>query len=104
MRRVFIGFLLVAVGIIVLDQVVKFSWALQSAMRSGKHSEILDFSPTSFAAKADVPFFYSIGNELKYSDEIGQMRAPCCRERSKNFSSRPTIEKLPSLPMEHYRS
>jgi hypothetical protein len=33
-------------------------------------SMIVDFSPTSFTAKADAKFFYSIDNELKYSNEI----------------------------------
>jgi hypothetical protein len=33
-------------------------------------SRILDFSPTSFAAKAAAKFFYSIDNELKYSNQI----------------------------------
>jgi hypothetical protein len=33
-------------------------------------SRIVDFSPTSFAAKATAKFFYSIDNELKYSDQI----------------------------------
>jgi hypothetical protein len=33
-------------------------------------SNIADFAPSSFQAKADVKFFYSIGNDLKYSDQI----------------------------------
>lgn len=33
-------------------------------------SVIVNFSPTSFPAKADANFFYSINNELKYSDQI----------------------------------
>ncbi|MGA2962319.1 MAG: hypothetical protein ABSD96_11650, partial [Candidatus Korobacteraceae bacterium] len=33
-------------------------------------SEIVDFRPTSFQAIANNRFFYSIGDELKYSDQI----------------------------------
>lgn len=33
-------------------------------------SVIVDFSPASFPAKAAAKFFYSIDNELKYSDQI----------------------------------
>lgn len=33
-------------------------------------SEIIDFRPTIFEAKAKTDFFYSIGNELKYSSQI----------------------------------
>jgi hypothetical protein len=33
-------------------------------------SMIIDFSPTSFPAKANAKFFYSIGNEVKYADQI----------------------------------
>jgi hypothetical protein len=34
------------------------------------YSTIIGFSPTSFEAKASANFFYSVGNELKYSDQI----------------------------------
>lgn len=33
-------------------------------------SKIIDFQPTAFEAKAKTEFFYSIGNELKYSSQI----------------------------------
>jgi hypothetical protein len=33
-------------------------------------SSIVDFSPTLFPAKAAAKFFYSIDNEVKYSDQI----------------------------------
>ena len=33
-------------------------------------STILDFHPTTFEAKANSKFFYSIGQDLKYSDQI----------------------------------
>jgi hypothetical protein len=34
------------------------------------YSTIIGFSPTSFEAKASATFFYSINDELKYSDQI----------------------------------
>ena len=33
-------------------------------------SIVVDFKPTEFEATADNAFFFSIGNELKYSNEI----------------------------------
>lgn len=69
MSRAVIAFLVI-VGAIIFFPVFKFSWALFSAHSNSKPSEIVGFSPNSFAAKARTPFFYSVGSDLKYSDEI----------------------------------
>jgi len=38
--------------------------------RSDVPSKIVDFRPTTFQAKAATGFFYSVGNQLKFGDEI----------------------------------
>jgi hypothetical protein len=43
-------------------------WLLWS--RSNIPSKIVDFRPTTFEAKAATGFFYSVGNQLKFGDEI----------------------------------
>src|SRR5277367_1780136 len=54
---------------------------------SGKtvNSNILDFHPTSFAARADAKFFYSIADELKFGDEITVQSPTLTRGRITNF-------------------
>jgi len=62
----FIKGLAVVVGVIVLALVgwVAYIWSHYTP------SNILDFHPSAFQAKADARFFYSIGNELKNSDYL----------------------------------
>jgi hypothetical protein len=69
MLRALKVFLAVVIAVI-LFTVLKFSWAVFSAYNNSKPSEIANFSPTSFTAKASTPFFYSVRADLKYSDEI----------------------------------
>jgi len=48
-------------------------------------SNIVDFHPTNFQAKTDANFFYSIGNELKYSDQIDSQAPTLLKGQIKNF-------------------
>jgi hypothetical protein len=48
-------------------------------------SNIVDFSPTQFQAKADSNFFFSIGDELKYSNEISPNATTLLKGRICNF-------------------
>jgi len=48
-------------------------------------SSIVDFSPASFEAKATAKFFYSIDNELKYSDQIDPHAPTLTRGPITNF-------------------
>lgn len=57
-------------------------------------SDIVDFSPTSFQAKADAKFFFSIGNELKYSDQIDPQAATLMRGHIWNFLVSPDNKKI----------
>lgn len=57
-------------------------------------SRIVDFSPTSFAAKATAKFFYSIDNELKYSDQIDPHAPTLTRGPIANFLVAPDGNKI----------
>lgn len=59
--------LLGAVLLIPVGWLVAFSFYWQA---KSVPSAILDFHPTEFRAQAASPFFYSIGDQLKYFDEI----------------------------------
>ena len=48
-------------------------------------SNILDFQPTTFEAKADARFFYSIGKELKNSDYLNSNAPTLLRGEIRNF-------------------
>ena len=57
-------------------------------------STIVDFSPASFAAKATAKFFYSIDNELKYSDQIDPHAPTLTRGPITNFLVSPDGSKI----------
>ena len=65
MRRA-LRYLGIAFGVVVLILVSLwvYFWAAFTP------SNIVDFNPTDFDAKAESAFFYSIGDELKYSDAL----------------------------------
>jgi hypothetical protein len=48
-------------------------------------SNILNFNPSEFQAKADAHFFYSIGNELKNSDRLDPGAPSLLRGEIRNF-------------------
>jgi hypothetical protein len=48
-------------------------------------SNIVDFRPSTFQAKADAGFFYSIGEDLKYSDQIDLESPTLIHGQIKNF-------------------
>jgi hypothetical protein len=48
-------------------------------------SKIVDFHPTQFSAYAAAPFFYSIGDELKFSDHIDPQAPTLLRGAVGNF-------------------
>ena len=50
---------------------------------------IVDFHPGDFEARTDVPFFYSIGDELKYSDSIDSKAPTRFRGDIENFQVSP---------------
>jgi hypothetical protein len=60
----------------------------------GTPSEIVDFIPTVFRAKADGEFFYSIGDQLKRSKEIDPQAPTLVRGRITNFVVAPDNQKI----------
>ena len=61
---------LVVLGLVFLIPAALMVWVVVSLEVSTYPSEIIDFQPSSFREKADSAFFYSIGDELKYSDRL----------------------------------
>src|SRR6185312_269092 len=60
----------------------------------GTPSEIVDFKPTVFQAKADGDLFYSIGDQLKRSKEIDPQAPTLVRGRITNFLVAPDNQKI----------
>jgi hypothetical protein len=62
----------------------------------GSHtpSKIADFHPTTFKAKADKSFFYSIGDELRHSDELSVEAPTLLRGGIGNFLVSPDETKI----------
>lgn len=57
-------------------------------------SKIVDFHPSNFQAKADTPFFYSIGDQLKNSDEVAPEAPTLMHGQIKNFVVSPDNTKI----------
>lgn len=57
-------------------------------------SKIANFEPTEFSAVATAPFFYSVGDELKHSDEIDPRAPTLLHGRIKNFLVSPDGSKI----------
>jgi hypothetical protein len=57
-------------------------------------SKIVDLHLTSFQAKANAHFFYSIGDELKNSDELSPQARTLLRGKIKNFLVSPDSTKI----------
>jgi hypothetical protein len=80
MRRTF----KILVGIVgLVAMVLVAAWAYLEA--SYTQSKIVDFHPASFRAKADTALFYSIGEELKHSDELEPQSPTLLKGQIKNF-------------------
>lgn len=57
-------------------------------------SNIVDFRPTKLQAEADTNFFFSVGNELKYSKEINSQPATLLHGHIDNFLVSPDKNKI----------
>jgi hypothetical protein len=55
---------------------------------------IVDFHPTAFEAKTDSPFFYSIGEALKYSSSIDPNTPTLFRGKISNFQVSPDGKRI----------
>jgi hypothetical protein len=86
---------IVAAVILIPVAAYVFLWFAFSA--NEKPSNIVAFRPTSFVANADSKFFYSTGNELKYSDQIDPQAPTLLRGRIKNFLVSPDGTKIAAV-------
>jgi hypothetical protein len=89
MRRPFVAVLCLTLSIAV-------SLLVLSLVPFGKNvpSNIVDFHPTSFAARGDASFFYSIGNELKFSDQITSESPTLTRGKITNYLVAPDNKRI----------
>jgi hypothetical protein len=89
MRRL-LRYLGIVLGVVILIfiSVWVYLWATFTP------STILDFHPTNFEAKADKLFFYSIGDELKYSDELNPQSPTLFRGDVQDFQVSPDHTKI----------
>jgi hypothetical protein len=60
-------------------------------------SNIVDFHPTNFHARADVRFFYSFGDQLKNSDELNPNAPTLLRGEIQNFLVSPDGTKIAAV-------
>lgn len=89
MRRA-LRYLGVVLGVVVL--VLVSLWAYLWATFTP--SSIVNFHPANFSAKADKAFFYSIGDELKYSDELNPQAPTLLRGQAREFLVSPDTTKI----------
>ncbi len=57
-------------------------------------SNILDFHPSSFPARADAEFFYSVGGDLKFGDQITADSPTLTRGTIRNFLVAPDSKQI----------
>jgi hypothetical protein len=81
-------------GVVIFVSLVLYVVLWLTFTPSGVPSNIVDFRPASFPATADIAFFYSIGNELKYSDQIDPNAPTIMRGQIKNFLVSPDNKKI----------
>ncbi len=74
-------------AVVLASWVLSFSTslALAKSRKTDSRSEIVDFHPTSFEAKGDSNFFFSIGRDLKYSNRIDPSSPTLISGRLGNF-------------------
>jgi hypothetical protein len=82
------GVILVLVG-----GVAVFLWTILGSANYTP-SDIVEFRPTAFEAKADGNFFFSVGDELKYSNAIDPEAVTLVRGHIDNFLVSPDRRKI----------
>src|SRR6266481_3645503 len=87
--------LIITVGILIVVAVglTVFRWFLLGTANYVP-SNIVDFRPSQFQAEADANFFFSVGDELKYSNEINPQAATLLRGHIDNFLVSPDRKKI----------
>lgn len=77
--------LVLGLSALILIAAAAYMFFFSRFLSGGKPSTIAHFTPVSFEARASSPFFYSIGSELKFSDEIDQKAPTLVSGSIKNF-------------------
>ena len=70
MKRKILNRIFTVLGVVVLVSVLLVAGCVAGIQIATIRPEIIDFQPSSFEERADTPFFYSIGEALKYADHI----------------------------------
>ena len=89
----------IACSLALLTGICLFAAAASAGSLNSKNpsSTIVDFSPVSFPAKADARFFYSINEELKYSDQIDPQAPSLASGRIAHFLVSPDGNKIAAV-------
>jgi hypothetical protein len=88
-KRIAIG-----LGVLILIPVILFLSLSVYLSVTEVPSKIADFHPSSFQAKANARFFYSIGDELKYSDRLDPQSPTLMRGEIKEFLVSPDSKRI----------
>jgi hypothetical protein len=88
-KRIAIG-----LGVLILIPVILYLSLSVYLFVTEVPSKIVDFHPSSFQAKADARFFYSIGDELKYSDWLDPQSTTLMRGEIKEFLVSPDSKRI----------
>ncbi len=89
-----IKILALILGVVILIPISLFAALWIYSDVSSTPSKIVDFHPTNFPARADARFFYSIGPELKNSNEIDPKAPTLFRGQIRNFLVSPDNRKI----------
>ena len=92
MRRVG-KWLIVALGIIIVGY-IGLAVLLRFSFGPSVPSNIVDFHPTKFHANTDAGFFFSVGDELRHSNDIDPQAVTLLRGHINNFLVSPDREKI----------
>lgn len=85
---------IIVVLCVILAILIGFWALLFFTLGKGTPSSIVDFHPSSFVAKANAKFFYSIGDELKFSDEIDAQSPTLARGKITDYLVAPDAKKI----------
>lgn len=86
--------LAISAGVVVFIPVALFAAAWLWFFHNNVPSKIAEFRPTTFDARANSKFFYSVGDELKYSDRIDPKEPTLLRGKVEHFLVSPDNEKI----------
>src|SRR5512146_1211849 len=96
MRRVW-KWVFISLGVVIVLVAGAFVFLWFTFESNYVASNIIDFHPTTFPAKAEGSFFYSIGDELKYSDEITPAAPTIMRGRITDFLVSPDKKRIAAV-------